>query len=249
MSASGTSQSGDYLAAIPPFPAMPGTSQSGDYLAAIPPFPAMPGTSHAVGYGHGINVRSSFREAGFAMRVMIVTSSLMATVLVAGAPRAFEGQPSLRAGAGLERYHDLATSTAVSAFLGASYSLNDWMDLRGAVSESRHSFCRADSACGDQTWHFALQSALAMKLDVIQWVPYAGPTLGLEWLTGGPLPRPGAARNLSAGVLVGIDYLPARSYGLGMECGYRALLAGFPDRIASAGVFSAELHAEYRWGW
>jgi opacity protein-like surface antigen len=81
---------------------------------------------------------------------------------------------------------------------------------------------------------------LAYKIDVIEWIPYAGVRAGFFHFGSAPagsFARTGA----SIGWMAGLDYAVTRSFGLGAEVSYDMFLA-------EGGASGALIRAEYRWG-
>ncbi len=187
-----------------------------------------------------------------AQRTLAGLIGAVVSLLAARRADALEGEPALLAGAGVEHWNGEVASTALATELGASYGLGEWLDIRAIGTISRLELCgggRAAGPCGNQTWELSLGGMLAFKLDVIQWVPYLGPQLSYRWLTGGPIPREDRAHEFGVGGAFGIDYVPAREYGLGLQMGYQAFATALAEGIADQGALTAGLHFEYRWGW
>lgn len=205
------------------------------------------------------NVReSAMVPTGAAWRPLCVRGAIalllgLATPLVTSRVAfAAEGEPAALAGVGVERWYTGEADTAPMAELGGTYGVGEWVDARMLVGASRLNLCGADSAasaCGDQTWALSMTALLAFKLDVIQWVPYAAPLVSYHWLTGGPIPTNGHAHDLGVGAAMGIDYVPAREYSVGIQAGCQGFVTALADGAFDRGILTAGLHLEYRWGW
>jgi hypothetical protein len=152
----------------------------------------------------------------------------------AAAPaRAFERQWHFGGGLGVAAPGE-SYSTGPAVGVHAAYGLSDVFDARIELQGSRHD-------AGDlPVIFYAGRAALAYKVDVMEWIPYAGVSAGatlITWSQTG-LVRP------SAGGLVGLDYAASRHVGIGV------LGAGdyvFVD--SGLTIFSLLVRAEYRFGW
>ncbi len=186
------------------------------------------------------------RSSSTAVVLLLVFSSLLATNA-----HALEGQKAARVGVGLEHLGGEASSSAAHGVIGGGYGLNDWLDLRASGTLARHSFCAVpdDPGCRDHTWHLSLRSSAVLKLDVIQWIPYAGPALSYHWLLRGPIAKHTHTHDFALGAVVGIGYAPVRTYGFGVEASYGAFLRNAPDSFQESGIAAIHLYTEYRWGW
>jgi hypothetical protein len=89
-------------------------------------------------------------------------------------------------------------------------------------------------------WFYGTRFALAYKVDVIQWIPYAaisGGGFAIVW-EGSALVRP------SAGAMFGLDYAVSRHVGFGV--------LGTGDYVfvdSGITVLALLVRAEYRFGW
>ncbi|HEX6763947.1 MAG TPA: hypothetical protein VF103_00685 [Polyangiaceae bacterium] len=118
--------------------------------------------------------------------------------------------------------------------LHAAYGISDVFDARLELQGSTHDLD------GLAVSFYGAKAGLAYKLDVIQWIPYAGVSAGeyaIVW-NEGTLFRP------CVGALVGLDYAFSRHFGMGV--------VGSGDYVFSdpqVTVFSGLFRAEYRFGW
>lgn len=167
---------------------------------------------------------------------LAVLASLGATLLATPA-HAFERQWHLGGGAGVV-WPPAAYSLGPALSAHAAYGLSDVFDLRLEVLASRH---------GRDGWPSAslLSGAggIAYKLDIIEWVPYAGLMAGYAWSDPDLPAAEGPHRAPLLGLLVGVDYGFSRSFGLGVAVREDLLLTSGRSQGA------ALLRAEYRWGW
>jgi len=160
--------------------------------------------------------------------------------LLAGArpALAFEREWHLGGGAGISNGSGLTLSPALSAY--AAYGLSDVFDARVELTARGYQI-------GQQHNPNALSAmvGVAYKLDVLQWVPWAGVYAGYL----GFLERPRAdltfkQHDLALGLGLGLDYAFSRKFGLGVTLRFDDALGR-----ASTSTFDALLRAEYRWGW
>ena len=146
---------------------------------------------------------------------------------------AFEKQWHLGGGLGGAVANGHSAGPALSLY--GAYGISDVFDVRLEALGSHH------DALGDASLFYAGKLALAYKVDVIEWIPYAGVGAGFLGVTS-----PGASfRSFqpTVGGIAGLDYAVSREFGMGL-----AVLAdyGFRARATYGALF---LRAEYRFGW
>lgn len=169
----------------------------------------------------------------FASRQRALASILaVGLVCLASPARAFEKQWHLGGGLGVAAPGSYDAGPALGVH--GAYGLSDVFDLRLELQASHHERSVLP------LWFYGARAGLAYKLDVIEWIPYAGISAGGFVITrgGGPLLRP------SVGALAGLDYAVSRHFGVG------AFGAGdyiFLDSGTTA--LSVLVRAEYRFGW
>jgi hypothetical protein len=158
----------------------------------------------------------------------------LATLLSVAPPlRAFERQFHLGGGLGAAQPsggYDLGPALGVHA----AYGLTDAFDLRLELQGSRNAFGILPVS------FYGARLGLAYKIDVMQWIPYAGVSAGgfaVAW-EGGSLVRP------SGGAYVGLDYGMSPHFGLGVFVNGDYILVN-PAVL----VTSVLLRAEYRADW
>jgi hypothetical protein len=178
-----------------------------------------------------------------------VSFSLPALVAVETDAFAFERQWHLGGGLGGVVANGYQLGPALDAY--AAYGISDVFDVRLEASASRNlhdSYFSIDRTSqryltrrGESSLLYGAKLALAYKIDVIEWIPYAGASAGFFGVTS-PQGRFEAA-SPSVGGLVGLDYAISRDFGLG--------LAGFYDYaiIGKGSIVSAFLRAEYHFGY
>lgn len=162
---------------------------------------------------------------------------------------AFERQWHLGGGVGGVYANGFSIGPALNAY--AAYGLSDVFDARleASVSRNQHDpFVSYDAASprlrlleADASLLYGAKLAVAYKVDVIEWIPYAGPSVGF---LGVAAPE-GRYSSISptVGAIAGMDYAFSRDIGFG--------LAGLYDfaLIGRANVISAFLRAEYHFGY
>ncbi|MGC4094316.1 MAG: hypothetical protein QM756_41685 [Polyangiaceae bacterium] len=149
---------------------------------------------------------------------------------------AFEKQWHLGLGAGVS-VPSTAYDAAASVSLHGAYGISDVFDARLTATSA---LLHPSSEKGERNSLSLVTLGLVYKLDVIEWVPYCGARAGAYLFGSSPLAgfvRQGG----SVGGMCGIDYSFTRSVAVGVEVAHDFLL---PE----GQLFSALLHAEYRWG-
>ena len=146
---------------------------------------------------------------------------------------AFEREWHLGGGLGLGAAPGYSAGPALS-FYGA-YGLSDAFDARLELSSSIQG--RANRANA----FFSFKGALAYKLDVIQWIPWIGPSVG--GLATGQQKWPFDGIQPTIGAIAGLDYAWTRHFGVGL------CLSGDYGFDQAAVYGAGYLRAEYHWGW
>lgn len=142
---------------------------------------------------------------------------------------AFERQWHLGGGLGGLVANDYSLGPALNAY--AAYGISDVFDLR----------LEASASYNDPSLLYGGKLALAYKIDVIEWIPYAGVDAGFLGVTS----HRGRFEPASptVGGLVGLDYAFSRDFGLGVAAFYDYAIVG------EASLISAFLRAEYHFGY
>jgi len=186
------------------------------------------------------------RCASPAARRLAALGVLSAIALVAAPGQAFERQWHFGGGVG---FADASEGYPPGPALGlhGAYGLSDVFDLRLELTGSRHvvDFAALSGDPSQPALGFTFLGAragLSYKLDVIQWIPFAGVSAGgiailaPEGFTG--------TRASSLGLFAGVDYAATRSLGAGLLVTADYLLTS--PTLSYAAVL---LRGEYRFGW
>jgi hypothetical protein len=170
-------------------------------------------------------------------RAVVTLAGVFGTLLVGARADAFERQWHFGAGGGIASAGDgYALGPAIG--LHAAYGLSDVFDARLELLVSQHA--RASAGLPVDRFYGG-KLGVAYKLDVIQWIPYVGVSAGF---LGVVEPRaPYRATQATLGLVGGLDYAVARSFGLGVVATADYVLG--PTATMTAGL----LRAEYRFGW
>ena len=162
---------------------------------------------------------------------------------------AFERQWHLGAGLGGLTTHGYHLGPAINAY--AAYGISDVFDVRLEAAASRNVFettflydartRRAGHRDGEPSLLYGAKLAVVYKIDVIEWIPYAGPSAGFLGVTA-PQGR-FEAITPTVGGLVGLDYAMSRDLGFGIAGSYDYAIIG------RGSVISAFLRAEYHFGY
>ncbi len=169
------------------------------------------------------------------------TAALSVACLVVATPAvAFEREWHLGAGAGATDLTAAGVGWGPEVGVHGAYGISDSFDVR---LESRLALLPVTLRDVDE-WRGFLRTevALAYKLDILRWVPWASVGAGYFLALEEPLPVQELRRHdgLVSGML-GLDYAVSRGFGLGVV-GRSALL------FAGSWEYGAQLRAEYRWG-
>jgi hypothetical protein len=170
-------------------------------------------------------------------RAAVALAGVLATLLVAPRAGAFERQWHFGAGGGIASPGDGYT-LGPAIGLHAAYGLSDVFDARLELLVSNHAAASADLPA-DRFYGGKL--GVAYKLDVIQWIPYLGVSVGFLGVVEPRAPYRQAQATL--GLVGGLDYALARNFGLGVVGTVDYVLG--PTAAMTAGL----LRAEYRFGW
>lgn len=167
--------------------------------------------------------------------------------LFEGRASAFEREWHFGAGVGIAAANGYKAGPAANLY--GAYGISDVFDLRLELLGSSHIVNRYRSDYPDPSTFYGGKLALAYKVDVIQWIPYLGLSVGFLGVTKSesivipprdPIP-PFATAQPTAGLLLGLDYAATRNLGLGGAVSYDFANTG-------AAYAAALLRAEYRFG-
>jgi hypothetical protein len=155
---------------------------------------------------------------------------------------AFERQWHLGGGIGAASYSGTEGGIAPALGVHAAYGLSDMFDARVELLGSHH------STVSDQSLDvFSASAGVVYKLDVIEWIPYAGILAGYYYFSGEPVPE--FQHDFALSALLGIDYAWSRSFGVGVALRYHGFMLDAPRSFTDAAYFTGLLRAEYRFGW
>lgn len=167
-----------------------------------------------------------------ARRTLPIGTALM-LVVVCGPSHAFERQWHVGGGVGLATESGGYDIGPVLGVHGA-YGISDVFDVRLELQASRNDLA------GFPVWFYATRAGLAYKLDVLQWIPYAGASAGgffVTWSNGTRLLP-------CVGAFGGLDYAVSEHVGIGVFGAGDYVLAN-PNLLVGTLLF----RAEYRFGW
>ena len=166
-------------------------------------------------------------------KTLFATLASACTFLAAGPARAFERQWHVGGGFGVASASG-GYDMGLALGLHGAYGISDVFDARLELQGSRNYF-------GDiPVSLFLARAGLAYKLDVLQWIPYAGGSAGAfsaVW-DGGATIKP------CAGGFVGLDYAISRHVGVGGFFSFDYVFAN-PNLAVTTGL----VRGEYRFGW
>ena len=181
--------------------------------------------------GHQGSLKGAPYRVGLSFLLALLPGSLPRTAL------AFERQWHLGAGAGATlpgKVYGVGPAVA----LHLAYGISDFFDARLSLAGSRH---EAGSEAEQGTKFGLVTLGLAYKLDIIEWVPYVGFRAGGYYFTNAA-PALEARGGGALGGMAGVDYSFSRSFAIGAELSYDALL---PEGHVSGAL----LRSEVRWGY
>ncbi len=166
------------------------------------------------------------------------------TCLHAIPAQAFEGQWHLGAGLGMMSYSGDANYSMPELTLHGAYGVSDTFDARLELGES----VPVSSGKSGRSLGYA-EGVFAYKLDIIEWIPWAGLGVGAFASSGG---LQGAGRDSvepAASLWLGLDYAFSRQWGAGA---FVAMHSWFVDSTRSGLHYAATnfgLRVERRFGW
>lgn len=174
-----------------------------------------------------------------------LASSLFAVAFCAACPAlAYEDQWHFGGGLGAASFANTDSGWAPAAGAHVAYDISDMFDGRVELLGSQHEFVD-----GQSTRFYSVAAGLTYKVDVLEWVPYAGILGGIYAFDGPVWPEKLKQRELGVSVPLGLDYTFSRTFGVGVQLRYHGFLSDPLSSLGSAPAFSALLRAEYRAGW
>jgi hypothetical protein len=169
-------------------------------------------------------------------RALVSFLALVAAASTASVTEAFEREWRVGGGAGIATLDDAGLGPSVDVH--AAYGLTDMFDVNLDMLGSRH---RGDAS----TDVFSASLGAAYKIDILEWIPYVVVEAGAYHYGGDPGPNGEEGLVPGASIGLGLDYLVSRSFSLGLMLRQHT---SFSDGL-SFPYLSANLRADYRWGW
>jgi hypothetical protein len=166
------------------------------------------------------------------VRLVTIAGTAAASVSVPAPTRAFERQWHVGGGLGLATESGGYDIGPVLGVHGA-YGISDVFDVRLELQASRNDLA------GFPVWFYATRAGLAYKLDVLQWIPYAGVSGGGFFVTWSN----GTTIEPCVGAFAGLDYAVSEHVGVGVFVAGDYVLAN-PNLLVGTALF----RAEYRFG-
>jgi hypothetical protein len=157
---------------------------------------------------------------------------------------AYEEQWHFGGGVGAASFVKTDSGYAPVIAAHASYDLSDMFDVRVELLMAEHEFIP-----GEPTELYSAAAGVVYKIDVGDWVPYAGILGGVYALDGPTWPSPLKQRELGVSVPLGLDYTFSHSFGMGAQIRYHGFLSDPMSSLSDAPYFTALLRAEYRASW
>jgi hypothetical protein len=170
--------------------------------------------------------------------------ALAVALAVAGQAHAYEEQWHFGGGLGAAEF--VNGGSPIAPMLGAhvAYDVSDMFDFRLELGAAQHEFLP-----DRPTRLYSAAGGVVYKLDVLEWVPYAGILGGYYAFSGGPWPSHLKQRELGVSIPLGLDYTLSRTFGLGAQISYHGFMSDPLGGVGDAPYFSALLRAEFRYGW
>jgi hypothetical protein len=182
------------------------------------------------------------------MRLACAVSACALTLGLALPAHAFERQWHLGAALGPSTPTGSGLNWGPAAAIHGAYGLSDMFDVRLELLGGLHAFESKMPAFETTSRIYSGTAGLAYKLDVIEWVPYAGLLAGYGMIQFAPpagAEPPQSEGRFTLGLELGIDYALSRSIGLGFR--FRGDEWFGSERVSETATFL--FGAEYRWGY
>lgn len=152
---------------------------------------------------------------------------------------AFEEQWHVGGGLGVLRASPEPVGLGPAVNVYAAYGLSDMFDIKLDLAASNHAFEGAPET-SDRRSIFTGTAGVSYKLDVLEWIPYFGAHTGVIY-SDLPEDLGMGTRTWLVGAMVGLDYAPTPSFGLGVMNRWHLPLGG-------GTLVDLFLRAEYHWG-
>jgi len=176
-------------------------------------------------------------------RAALVAAAAAVVTFVAVPASAWDEQWHFGGGVGVASFARTDATWAPTVGAHAAYDLNDMFDARVELLGSQHQFVD-----GVTTRFYSVAAGFTYKVDVSDWVPYAGILGAIYAFDGEVWPRQLKQRELGISIPIGLDYAVSHSFGLGAQLRYHGFLSDPLSSLGDAPYFSALLRAEYRVG-
>lgn len=166
--------------------------------------------------------------------------------LISAPACAFEGQWHLGAGIGMISFNGNSNYSMPALALHGAYGISDTFDARLELGES----VPLSSGDSGRSLGYA-EGILAYKLDIIEWIPWAGLGLGAFAATGG-LQGEVARRDPvqpAASLWLGLDYAFSREWGVGAFVAMHSWVADSTRSTIRLAATNFGLRVERRFGW
>jgi len=177
-------------------------------------------------------------------RTLAAIAVLGVLLSTSGPALAYEEQWHFGGGLGAATFARTDSGWAPAAGAHAAYDVTDMFDLRVELLGSQHEFVD-----GMATRFYSVAAGFTYKVDVMEWVPYAGILGGIYAFDGEVWPSPLQKRELGISVPLGLDYTFSRTFGVGAQLRYHGFMSDPISSLEDAPHFSLLLRAEYRAGW
>jgi hypothetical protein len=174
----------------------------------------------------------------------LVIPAIVAGCLVTVPALCFEGQWHLGAGAGMLSYKGDSNYSMPALTLHAAYGISDTFDARLELGEA----IPLSSGNSNRTLGYA-EGLFVYKLDIIEWIPWAGLGLGAFAATGN---LQGIARDPvqpAASLWLGLDYAFTRQWGVGAFVAMHSFVADSTRSNLRYAATNFGIHFEHRFGW
>ncbi len=168
----------------------------------------------------------------------------IAACLVAPRAGAFEGQWHLGAGLGMMSYRGDSNYSMLELTLHGAYGISDSFDARLELGES----VPLSSGDSNRSLGYA-EGILAYKLDVIEWIPWAGLGVGAFAASGGLQGMRREPVQPAASLWFGLDYAFAREWGIGAFVSVHSWIADSTRSSLRYAATNFGLRVERRFGW
>jgi len=189
------------------------------------------------------------QTSAIALRVMksAVFPAMLLSVagcLVTAPARSFEGQWHLGAGAAMMSFKGDSNYSMPALALHAAYGISDMFDARLELGEG----IPLSSGSSNRSLGYA-ESIIAYKLDIIEWIPWAGVGLGGFFASGGLQGLGREPVQPAASLWLGLDYAYSRQWGVGAFVAMHSFVADSARSSLRYAATNFGIRFERRFGW